>query len=748
MEQRKGFAFSRRSLLQGSGAVMAASLFSPATKAAGEAAGEKTWTGYSICDSCNHMPWCGIEFEARGNTVIRIRNWKEHPNHFLCSKGLSTLQRLYNPNRLLYPMKRTNPKGSAAPGWVRISWDEAIKTICEHLTRIKEKYGPDKVMFYCGDPKEPRPPVMRLARWFGSPNYCCESSAACNLAYVHAEELSYGQEIAGGPSPKAKVLMIVGKNGAWASPHGFFKGLLAAKARGMKLIVVDVRRTKVAELADIHLQLKPGTDGALAWGMIRVLVKEGLVDRKFVDEWCTGYEELVKYCEAFTPEFVEKETGVPAEQMIEAARLFAQGPSSMQLPGQSVPHQGNGCNNVRAMSLLMALTGNVDKPGASMIANWPKDYIRWDEGYTRSFIDQPWFEEEAQKKIRIDREFAPVWNDMQVLCSPNLLPEMVDAGRIRAFCGWGANLLIWPSPDEYKAAVRKMDFAFSCDYFYRDDTHHDMDLVLPAAMNYERYAPFGVHGRKLSARRPVKPLGEAWEDWKISLTIGAALFGREAFFDGDPVKACNSMLNAWGTSYEERAAMLPKMEVCEWFPPQEPEKYKKGLLRFDGKPGFRTPSGKIEFVSSVQARHGFPGLPVYVAPPKPDEKWPLKLINGTRRPYITHSKTRGDQPYLLELEPESTVNIHPADAEMRGIKEGDRIWITSPYYKGKVRARARVTILAGRGMIDAQYGWRGDQETQVLIPRKGWDPISGYPCFNDICVQVEKAEETEKNAKA
>ena len=287
---------SRRSFLTGVGAAAGAgfaeSLFVPSVSAAEST--EPEWTGYSICDSCNHMPMCGVKYDVRGNTVIRIHNWNEHPNHFLCSKGLSTLQRLYNPNRLLYPMKRTNPKGSKDPGWVRIGWDEAIRTIAENLTRIKEKDGADKVLFYCGDPKEPRPPVMRLARYFGSPNYACESSAACNLAYVHALELTWGWEIAGGPSPKTKCLMIVGKNGAWASPHGFFRGLLAQKARGMKLIVVDPRRTKVAEQADIHLQLRPGTDGALAWGMIRVLVKEGLVNKPFVDKWCSGYEEVVQ----------------------------------------------------------------------------------------------------------------------------------------------------------------------------------------------------------------------------------------------------------------------------------------------------------------------------------------------------------------------------------------------------------------------------------------------------------------------
>ena len=507
----------------------------------------------------------------------------------------------------------------------------------------------------------------------------------------------------------------------------------------MKLIVVDVRRTKVAEQADIHLQPYPGTDGALAWGMIRVLVKEDLVDHEFIDKWCVGYEELVKYCERFTPEYVEKETGVPAEKMVAAARMFADGPSAMQLPGQSVPHQHNGCNNVRAMSLLMALTGNAEKAGASSIANWPKDYIRWDEGYTRTFIDEPWFREEKQRKTRIDREFAPIWNEMQVLCSPNNLPEMVKEGRIRAFCGWGANLLIWPSPQEYQEAVRNMDFSFSTDYFYRDETHHDMDFVLPAAMNFERYAPFGVHGRKVSARRPVKPLGEAWEDWKISCTIGSALIDEKLFFGGDPVKACDSILNGWGTSYEKQASTLPEITVCEFFPPQEMAKHEKGLLRFDGKPGFRTPSGKVELFSSIQAKHGQPGLPEYVAPPKPTKEWPFKLINGTRRPYITHSKTRADQPYLLELEPESTVNMHPSDCQKLGIKEGDQIWMESPYYKGKVRARVRATILAQPGTVDAQYGWRGDQETQVLIPRKNWDPISGYPAYNDVCIKVTKA---------
>lgn len=211
-----------------------------------------------------------------------------------------------------------------------------------------------------------------------------------------------------------------------------------------------------------------------------------------------------------------------------------------------------------------------------------------------------------------------------------------------ALAGFGMNALIWPSPEQYQEAIRKVDFSFAADNFYRDETHHDMDIVLPAALNFERYAPFGVHGRKVSVRRPVKPQGEVWEDWKIACTIGAAVCDPETFFHGDPVKACDSILKDWGVTYEKQQGVLPNLQTVEFFPPQTTGKHEKALLRFDGKPGFRTPSGKIELDASLQAKHGFPGLPVYVEPPKPTAEYPFKLLNGTRRPYITHSKTRSD----------------------------------------------------------------------------------------------------------
>lgn len=732
----RSLSVTRRSLLKSVPTLALASSLGVPFELASAQSSEK-WTGYTVCDSCNHMPMCGTEFTAQGNNILSIHNWPEHPMKVMCSKGQASLQRLYNPNRLLYPMKRTQPKGSPNPGWVRISWDEAIQTISQKLLETKAKYGPDAVMFYCGDPKEPRPAVQRLARYFGSVHYGTESSVGCRKGSMMAEELLFGHENLGSAAgPKTKVFMVMATNKAWSAPQGWMNMIRAAKKRGTKIITIDVRRTKVAELSDIHLQPRQGTDGALAFGIMHVLIKENLYNKAFVDQWCHGFEELKAYAERFTPEYTAAETGVPAELIIEAARLYAQGPGSYALTTQSISHTRNGVNNTRALLCIPALLGYIDAPGGALFAVGPEDYVCWDAGMTNGFIDANWFKAPEQRARRSDKGRLPVVNQTQVQWCPNFFPEDVKDGKIHALAAFGFNVMIWPATPQYQDALRHLDFAFASDYFYREVTHKDLDIILPAAMNFERYAPFGVHGGKfVTARKPVKPLGECWEDWKIALTLGSVMIDKDLFFGGDPIKACDAILTKWGTTYAKQQAQLPKVAPIQ-IAPQEPYKYQKGRLRHDGKPGFETPSGKIEFFSEVQAQCGLGGLPEYQPPMKPTDKYPLKLINGTRKPYITHSKTRADSPYLLEIEPYSTMDIHPKDADARGLKDGDFVLVTSAF-GGPVSARVNRSIIVPEGTIGMQYGWPGEQNTQVLIPRD-FDKISGYAPYFEVCVQVSK----------
>ena len=173
--------------------------------------------GYTFCDGCNEVPFCGIKFFRRGDVITRIEPWPDFPASPICSKSYATLQRLYHPNRLKYPMKRTNPKGSSDPGFVRISWDEAYDMIVGQLNRIKKEHGPHAVFFYVGDPKEPRAAVQRLAATYGSVNYGCESSTACRRAAQLAELLTYGFPTMGDlPTEESKVMLIWGTNPAYS----------------------------------------------------------------------------------------------------------------------------------------------------------------------------------------------------------------------------------------------------------------------------------------------------------------------------------------------------------------------------------------------------------------------------------------------------------------------------------------------------------------------------------------------------
>lgn len=728
-------SLSRRGLLKAFSTVPVASATSSFfVKAAGAAEqAEPLEVGYTICDNCNQMPMCGIKFVHQGNRLVSISNWKEHAQKVLCSKALATQQRLYNPNRLLYPMKRTNPKGSADPGFVRISWKEALATIAANIEKIRDKYGPEYVFFLTGDPKEPRPAAMRLARYFGSWHYGTESSIACRKGCLLAEELVFGAENAGGGAgPKTKTYMIMATNGAWSKPLGWINMVRGAKKRGVKIIVVDSRRTKTAEVADIHLQPRQGTDAALAAGICRVLFEEGLYNKDFCDKWVHGVEEYRNYCKDFTPEVTEKLTGVPAKLVVDAARMYAQGPGSYALTSQSLSHTRNGVNNARALLCIPAILGYIDCPGGAMFGVGPEGYIVHDNGLTKDFVDYAWFE--SHKKDRLDKNFVPVWNHTQVQFNPNQLPEHVKNGKLKALVAFGFNVMIWPQPQLYAEAIKNMDFACATDYFYRDISHRDMDIILPAAMNYERYAPFGNHGNKVAVRKPLKPLGECKEDWWIALNLGCIVDDPKHFFDGDPVKACDSMLTKWGTTYAEAQKNLPNLTEVK-SQKQEPFKYEKGLLRADGKPGFPTPSGKIELSSNITKMYNLGTIPVYMEPWQPTDKYPIKLINGTRCAYITHSKTRSDSPYLLEIEPMSTVDINPVDAEKRGIKEGDKIVIRNQY--GEAHAKARVSIIVPPGTAGMQYGWRGNQNSQVLIPRE-FDKLSGYAPYFETVVEITK----------
>ena len=701
----------------------------------------KESVAYTFCDACNQVPYCGIKCYLRDSQIVRVESWEGYPNTPLCSKGFATLQRQYHPQRLGYPLKRTKPKGSPDPGWVRISWEEAYNIIVSKMKEIRDNYGPEAVLFYCGDPKEMRPAVSRLATVFGSPNYGTESST-CFRAAALAAQLTFGLIALGNPPTKdTKTTLIWGTNPAWSRPCDVPK-LFAAKERGTKFIVVDTRKTPVADkLADIHLQPRPGTDAALALGMINVIIGRGLYDEEFVKNWTHGFEALKEYVKDFTPEKVEEITWVPADKIVDAAVLLATNkPATLMAGVSTLTHSTNAVQTVRAILTLVALTGNFDVPGGISVPTYPLPFRSHDLGDPDFIIESKKIE---MKDKRVDKDYFPVWAEVvHEQIQMNLLPEYVKTGKIKMAILFGANATIWPQFQEYQEALQKMEFAVAVDYFLRPWTHNYVDIVLPAATNYERIEPFIWFGRKIYVRKPVvQPYLEAKTDWQIVFDIAVRLGYAKEFWDGDTKKGLDSILQKAGVTYDE----IPVPDGKEIPPPgpEEYKKYEKGLLRKDRKPGFPTPTGKLEIWSTILEKHGYDPLPVFKEPAespitRPDlaQKYPLILITGSRVPMYTHSKWR-ELSWLRDLMPYPIANINPEDAEKRNIKEGDLVVVENSH--GKIKVTAHITYMVPPGVVDVFHGWGmvPEAHVNVLIPRL-FDPISGYPTYKAALCEVYK----------
>lgn len=732
---------SRRSFVKGSAAVAAgAALASGLSYEVAHAEGSVNTNApiekrYTYCDMCNQVPKCGMTAYVQDGKIVRVESRDPHPTTPLCAKGLASIQELYDPKRLTTPMRRTNAKGTGTPTWEPITWDEAYSTIATEFNRVKESYGADAVMFYCGDPKEPRPPIQRLAALFGSSTYGLESSL-CSMATYITAQLVYGRGFMGiDPTEDSKSCLMWSLNAAWSQPNRHAK-FLDQKERGCKFVIVDPRITPtVTGLADIHLQLRPGSDGALALGFINILIRDNLIDKKFVDEWTQGFDGLAELAAQYPPEKVEEITWVPADKLEAAVHLIAENaPSTLVSSSAGLAHSSNVGNALRAIFMIPALMGNVEKKGAVL---FPSGGLPFENGGTRAFAGMDIYEKENFAERRVDKDDFPVWVELAEHFQTAKLPEYVDAGKIKAAILVGSNVMIWPETNRYQEALGKLEFAAAVDYYERPWTHDYVDILLPAAMCHERMAPFGVYGRTLYFREPcVPPAGEAREDWQIMLELGCALGFEEESFGGSVEKAIEYILETskLGITLEDLRANPEGLEIPG--SPNEEGKHASGKLRKDGKPGFPTPSGKIEFDSEILKKHGYEPLPVYEEPVHSpfnatgeDAKYPLVLNAGSRVPYYTHSKLR-EIPWLNQFMPEPVVRLHPKDARERGIADGDLVCVFN--FQNEIEMKAELTNLVHPGMVDIFHGWH--QANVNLLTTRDFDPITGYPPFRcGIC---------------
>ncbi len=681
----------------------------PATEGLNE-----TKTTYSTCYMCTTN--CPITVVSQGDEILDI----SHPE---CVRATAMLEQRESDKRLVHAMIRDR----AEDDWRMVNWTDAIADAAERLDAIRKTGGADKVAFVVGYTKESRPYMRRLANAFGSPHYITESSCCFGATFV-ASELTFGEDYnhffqAGRMRHEEARCRVVWSNNPKDSLIPYSRHYLLAESGKVPVIVVDPRRTSIAEAAEIHLQPRPGTDGALALGWAHVILNEGLEDTAFLDRHAHGLDEYREYVKDFTPERVEEITRVPAEKIVAAAKLYAAAkPAQITISQEALVQHTNGLQTHRAVMLLSALTGNLDVKGG----NRP-----WPERLKQKGVAAGNGVENAPGK-RMGHERFPLFVDHYNEGQAMLLAESIEQGRIKGVVAMGTNLMMWPNSNRLEKALKTLDVFLVADFF-DTPTVNAASVFLPTATHLERQDLVTTLGGRVQYRpAAVSPRGAAHGDTEMLFDLAAALGHGDLFWDGDIHASYAERMTPLSMGFDD----LPKngKSMNEDLGERREREYEAV--------GFKTPTGKVEFASTELAGIGQDALPVYhepkwspVSAPDVAKDYPLVLTSGGRSNNFTHSQGRNLET-LRKREPHPRIQMNPEDAEARGISDGDDVVISSPV--NSIKMKAWVTDIILDGVVHAPHGWR-EANINSLYPDDNLDPVSGYPSFKSSLCQVEKA---------
>lgn len=710
-----------------------------------------------ICGIC--PAGCWVEVGVRDGRLVSIEADKGHPLGMICRRGEHAPEIVHSDHRLRYPQRRVGPKGTHE--FERISWDEAFETIVANLERIKRESGPEAVSIYTGrgafelslcDIYQPREAVVSSASNvlfpFGSPN-TMGVGALCYVSFaVIAPHVTMGRMLVNMFSDieNAELLVVWGANPATDSPPLDMFRLEAAVARGADVVVIDPRRTETARRTGAEwIPIRPGTDGALALGMIAVMIEEDLHDEDFAEEWCLGFDELARYVQHFTPDVVEEITGVPPETTRRLARRICNATGACPIMYTGLEYSNSGIQAIRAVQTLFALAGQLDIPGGIGLAMRDTQFpVNRSTNLSNPDIGRA-----------VARDRFPVYSDYRGESHAIGLVDAVlnsDPYKIRGLIVDGGSILTsWPQTQVWRETLSKLDFLVCIDRQMTADAAY-ADIVLPATTMFE-LSSYMVYGAIFRLReRMVEPVGEARSDYLIMAELAQRL-GYGDLYPQTEEAVIRHVLEGSGYTLEDvrEAGGWVKLPT----PMMDYKKWQKGGLRPDGKPGFDTPTGKFEIHSTILDDYGFEPLPKYTEPkegpmgtPELAKQFPLVFNSGARTQTAFRSQHHGIEG-LLSDHPEPTVEMNVVDAEQRSIETGDLVEVRSP--RGAVPFRAVVAENIARGAVECSMGggtpvgpkpWR-EWNANLLTDLSNYDEISGFPVYKALLCEVSKLEDGE-----
>lgn len=707
-----------------------------------------------------HPTGCGLKLFIKDGILEKVEGDENNPitKGRLCPRCLALPDYVYNPSRVVYPMKRDPKDRGKADGWERITWDEAYSIIKEKHDEIVENYGAECQAVFAGTGRSGGIMAQEMAqKVLGSPNACYTQSgfacyqprsAACSCVLgAYYPEIDY----AGGledtyDNPEwvcPEVVVVWGKDPLASNGDGLWgHSVIDLMKRGARLITVDPRVNWLSSRSEVQLRVRPGTDTAMLMAWLYIIINEDLYDHDFVDKWCYGFDEFAARINdpelGITPEKAAAICEVSVDKIYAAARAYGKAKPGAIAWGLAFDQNQNGNQAGQCCLALMAITGNVDVPGGQIIAQIKAANEEAEKNAGKEIAESSWGEggaakarvissnylvkeegwegiglELTNKAIGIDK-YPFYCNNIRMAHADMMLDALLTGEPYKIRLGWiqSTNLLsptCCAEPSKWYQGLMNIDYTIATDCFITPSIQACADLFMPLQtcaekddINFTHYSASPV---MLGAINKAIDVGEAKSDADILVGLGNVLgspkiagkytTGREYTSD---MRAARAM-----KTFDELSEEVYYQKGCVY------RKYEKGLLRPDRKMGFLTNTGRVELYSTVFQQNGEDPLPYYREPafsptahPEIAEKYPFILTTGARTYAFFHSEHR-QIPRLRELNPNPLLEINPADAKKLGIADGAWVEIANDF--GTAKFKAKVSPIVRAGLVHAQHGW-------------------------------------------
>jgi assimilatory nitrate reductase catalytic subunit len=645
----------------------------------------------------------------------------------LCVKGWTSAELLRHSERLREPLAR-DARGKLMP----VSWDEALQRIAVRFTEVQIKYGRDAAgLFGSGALTNEKTYLLgkfaRLALGTANIDYngrfCMSSAAAAsNKAFGIDRGLPFPLE----DIPHAEVILMVGSNSAETMPP-LMQYFEQQRANGGKLIVIDPRQSATAINAALHLKVTPGSDAALANGILHILIRDGLIDADYIQSRTQDFERVKGLVATYWPAQVERITGVPEAQLIQAAHLFGQAKSAMILTGRGAEQQSQGVNNVLSYINLALATGRVGRPFSGygcltgqgngqggrehgQKADQLPGYRKIDDTAARAYIASVW----GMKESELPKAGKSAYELLDSLGS-----------EIKALLVMGSNVVVSsPNATRIKARVRKLEFLAVADFFL-SETAELADVVLPAAQWAEEEGTMtNLEGRVILRQRAVMPPAGVKTDLEILCELGKRLGRREQFayesprevFDELRLATKGGLADYSGITYEKINAQQGVFWPCN-------EAQPNGTPRlFTEK--FATSNGRARFHA---VRHLAPAE-------EPDAYYPFYLTTGRVLSHYQSGTQTRRVAKLVEMNPEPFAEIHPSTARRFGLANGAVVWLQTR--RDAAQFKVKITPTIREDTVFVPFHWGGAQAVNRLT-NAALDPTSRMPEFKVCAVRIQ-----------